>query len=571
MSAVFTHEEFQCLLERFTAVIPGLLASSRHTVDLARQMDALLDTAESPFTVAVIGQMRAGKSTLLNALIGRDLAVTGVNETTATINWFKHADTLDDCGRFRVTWKDAPAEFLPLDRLKDWVGDSEAAKRTQNLAFFAPSDFLRTANIVDTPGTRSLIADHTEKLQEFLATKCHADTVKQGGRADAIIYVLMPVARQADDALLQEFEGKTRMPGSHPYNSLAVLHKWEAMIDGSDPFTEANKKAEKVLKALRGHVSCVIPVSAPMAICSDRLSDVPAFWDSLFRLGKSPATAIEEITMDEAYYAKAEIPECSMTSVERESLRQMVKARYPGLPWPSFKVMLLAAHGNDITNPNQLRARVAEMSGVSKLKAELDKRYFACARTIKAFSVLGKAWEPCSKAQNRLRREKTVLDARLHDTKAALGLLESRIASGDFALTSTRDCLRASTAVWESEFLQTSSLLRQIGDEIREIQDAYEAMDAEIKAMEKLENIESAFTLEEQVLLRSLLGTNGPDLSNRLVGIVVDPSAPTVKELEKVLGFLNACARRLSGDARDVMETAIRRAEMIADHVERGT
>lgn len=569
MNAVFTHEDFQALLARFSANIPGLLASSRHTADLVRQLDALNDAAESPFTVAVVGQMRAGKSTLLNALIGCDLAVTGVNETTATINWFKHADTAEDCARFQVTWKDAPAELLPLERLKDWIGDSESAKRTHSLAFFAQSDFLRTANIVDTPGTRSLIADHTEKLQDFLAAKCHEETVRQGGRADAIIYVLMPVARQTDESLLQEFEGKTRVPGSQPYNSLAVLHKWETMIDAKDPFKEANCKAEKVLAALKGRVSCVVPVSAPLAICAERLAQNTAFWEGLFRLGKASDAVIEDLTMTEEYYAKKDIPDSPMDAPEREALRQIARGCYPGLPWPSFKVMLLAAHDPTVASPAQLQAKVGEMSGMAKLKSELDKRYFARARAIKAFSVLGKAWNPCAVAQSRLRREKMLLDGRLHDTKNAITLLSTRIAAGDAALQPASECLRASTSILEAEFRQASELLRRIGDEVRDIQTAYEDMDSEIQVLEKLEACKTAFSQQELFVVQALLGVNGPEMSARLRGVVSDTKTPSLDELDQIIGTLRACACRMPIDARRVVDIAVLRAEAIADQTQR--
>ena len=90
---IFTYEEFHREIERFARELPEALGRDRLTADLAPQVSELLRFDEQLFTVAVVGQMRVGKSSLLNALVDREnLAVTGVEETTATINWFKYGE-----------------------------------------------------------------------------------------------------------------------------------------------------------------------------------------------------------------------------------------------------------------------------------------------------------------------------------------------------------------------------------------------------------------------------------------------------------------------------------------------
>ena len=128
--ASLDHGEFQKLLENFSSSMPGLLASHIATSDLSTSISRHFALMETPFTIAVVGQMRAGKSTLINALVGADLAVTGVNETTATINWFRHA-TLERTGVFRVVWKDRPAEDFPISEIRQWIGDSAKARETR--------------------------------------------------------------------------------------------------------------------------------------------------------------------------------------------------------------------------------------------------------------------------------------------------------------------------------------------------------------------------------------------------------------------------------------------------------
>jgi hypothetical protein len=66
------------------------------------------------------------------------LAVTGVNETTATVNWFRHG-TPEQTGKVRVVWKGkaSSSDMIDGSRIKEWVGDSELAKRTRFLEFYS--------------------------------------------------------------------------------------------------------------------------------------------------------------------------------------------------------------------------------------------------------------------------------------------------------------------------------------------------------------------------------------------------------------------------------------------------
>ena len=66
------------------------LHDSRLPKELAEVMDRLSTQVDHPCVVAVVGRMKAGKSTFINALLGEDLAKVGVTETTATINYFRY-------------------------------------------------------------------------------------------------------------------------------------------------------------------------------------------------------------------------------------------------------------------------------------------------------------------------------------------------------------------------------------------------------------------------------------------------------------------------------------------------
>ena len=63
----------------------------------ASRVDDALARLEQPLRVAVAGKIKAGKSTLLNALVGQPLAPTDAGECTTIVTWYRDGAT------YRVT------------------------------------------------------------------------------------------------------------------------------------------------------------------------------------------------------------------------------------------------------------------------------------------------------------------------------------------------------------------------------------------------------------------------------------------------------------------------------------
>ena len=557
-TAVFTYKQFQTMLESFASGMPQTLSSMPETAHLAGKIDSLLEQGATPFTVAVMGQMRSGKSTLLNALMGADLAITGVNETTATVNCFKYSALPEDCRRFRVLWKDAPEEFLAIDQIGAWIGDSENAARTSRLEFYSESEFLKTANIIDTPGTRSTISEHTSALSDFL----HDESVRQRDKADAIIYVLLPVGKENDEKWLAEFEKSSRMPGATPFNSLAVVHKWEATLDVEDPARAAAGKADKIRGMLAGQVSCVIAVSAPLAILADRLQNDSAFWASMFSLGReSNQEAIDLITMDERYFT-SEAAGCSLTPLAREELRNRAIAKYPGLPWPSFKTLIRTAASPEIRTPDELLAKIREMSGFPILRKELEDRYFARSRVIKAFSLLAKAWKPCQTAQILLRNLKAELDRTIREGDRVLKSLEPRVQA-DPSLLAAVEYIRKSRSSLEVRFSAAVAALVKIGEAITPIQTAYEDMEGDLAALALLDEHKSDYPADDIPMLQGLLGASDTEMEARIRAVCAEK--PTADYFANLCDELRVLKKQLPASLHKPIDVALIRAEQIAD------
>lgn len=559
MNAVFDYKTFQEMITQFAAELPAILGSHHTVADLAPRVERLLNISETPFTIAVIGQMRSGKSSLLNALVGDDLAITGVNETTATINWFKHGNKEQEA-RFRIEWRDRPAEEFPLSEIVRWVGDSEQARSTKSITFFKDIDYLRKANIVDTPGSRSVISDHTNVLQDFL--KQERTTRNAGESADAIVYVLMPVARENDADFLANFEKTTRMPGSSPYNSIAVVHKWET-LEGKDPYSVALKRCESIRNSLGQMVSLVLPVSAPLAIAFERFG--APFWEKIHRFVMNTSPEIlEDMLLQEKDFCSINQPSCPIDILARKQLRMDYK-----IPWPSFKVIINTGQMWKFSNAEDFRAAIGKISGIMEFRDALEHRFLARSQTIKALSILSKAWDPCQIASGRLRNHKTRFGLLQKEAKNSISPLVAAIANGADQLKPIQRYVEETIRFVEDEVRKASETLQRLGDKVLEIKDAFEDMEGDLRNLEKAEEAQTDLGEDWIRIFRGLFGHNGLSIRDRLAPLLGPGREKiTVNDIEKNIERARRQKFNIRHSLGSLFDHAVLRLSQMADQLE---
>ena len=130
----------------------------------------LADVAQErrrPVRVAIVGEFNAGKSTFINALVGAEVAPTGVLPTTATLHHVQHA--LDPLAR--IAFYPAEDGAVPPPRLvapnvlratlKSLPGGSVA-----RVDIFVPLPSLTRLEILDTPGFNAPDPRHAAAARE---------------------------------------------------------------------------------------------------------------------------------------------------------------------------------------------------------------------------------------------------------------------------------------------------------------------------------------------------------------------------------------------------------------------
>jgi hypothetical protein len=214
---------------------------------------------EEPLRVAVAGMVKAGKSTLLNAIIGEQIAPTDAGECTRIVTWYRYGDTP------RVTLhptvgKPRALSVARVDGQLTFDLGTTRAEDVKRLVVHWPVKSLREFTLIDTPGIASLSEDVSVRSTRFLTP----ETSPSG--ADAIVYVMRHL-HAADLNFLRSFRDNT-VGEAGTVNALAVLSRADEIGAGRiDSLLSARDIAERYRRddSLRALALGVVPLAGLLA------------------------------------------------------------------------------------------------------------------------------------------------------------------------------------------------------------------------------------------------------------------------------------------------------------------
>ncbi|GAA5124311.1 dynamin family protein [Haloechinothrix salitolerans] len=353
----------------------------------------VLRRLSAPLQVAVAGRIKSGKSTLVNALIGRKVAPTDVGECTRLVTRFQYG-TVD---RVEVVLTDGSTTVLPFDAdgmIPASLGmDLDAVS---HIEAYLTSAVLKEMTVIDTPGLGSLDAASVARTEGVLGRRRGSsedgDAVPALDRtsrdavagAEAVLYVVTQSVRADDQQALAAFTAATASKEAGPVNAIAVLNKADTVAPESvtgadgDVWRAASLLAEAQAATLKPKVADVIPVIGLLAETAESGGFTAADADALRDLSELDDATLETILLSADIFTSWD---CDVPAGTRSRLLDR-------LDLYGIRCGIEAIRAEPGITTGELRRTIRDASGLEAVRARLGTVFAARADGIKAAAAL---------------------------------------------------------------------------------------------------------------------------------------------------------------------------------------
>ncbi|MCP8616375.1 dynamin family protein [Salirhabdus salicampi] len=136
--------------------------------DEADKMNKLIENMDSSLRVVIMGEVKAGKSTLLNAFSGSNVSPTDIAEATGTIIEIKYSPK--EYGK--ITMDNNIIEDNPDVIYSELQNNNNNQKFFENcisVEFGFPFTNLKNFTLVDTPGLETITEENSNRTKDYIA------------------------------------------------------------------------------------------------------------------------------------------------------------------------------------------------------------------------------------------------------------------------------------------------------------------------------------------------------------------------------------------------------------------
>jgi hypothetical protein len=329
-----------------------------------------LDRFDEPLRVAIAGKVKAGKSTLLNALVGEEIAPTDAGECTRIVTWYQDAQV----PRVTMFPRHASPRQLTIHRNQGALSfdlQGVPVEQVDKLQVDWPSQSLRTQTLIDTPGIASLSKDTSARAGAFLAPD---DSPSQ---ADAVIY-LMRHLHATDVHFLESFydQGVAR---ATPINTIAVLSRADEIGVGRlDALNSARRIARRYRAddKIRGLCQTVVAVAGLLAQTGRTMRQHE--FTALTALAALPRPDLDSMLLSVDRFSRTEL------AAPDSETRARLMERF-GLFGVRLSTTLIR---QGMTDPNTIATELVRRSGLDELRGVLSTQFAERRDLLKARSAL---------------------------------------------------------------------------------------------------------------------------------------------------------------------------------------
>ncbi len=285
-------------------------------VAVLSEIEAAIDQMHAPMRVAIAGYMKAGKSTLMNAILKRKVVLTGSMITTYTPTWFRY----NEKESLEIVFEDGHRiSGLPLSELENWtsIQSRDSNSKIDEVSYVIlnyPEDILKEIELIDTPGLFSPEEKDSERTICLLGLDDIAQANQVGQShvsfADAIVYVFSSNFKTSDMSAVKAFT-------STPINAIAVFTKleqsfWNPLTPVISPFDNMKSVVTRNEEALKSDIYCILPVVSIMVEGFSQITDED--WEQLQMIAKAPNEQLVKSLLSPKTFEKTELEGTSQKS-----------------------------------------------------------------------------------------------------------------------------------------------------------------------------------------------------------------------------------------------------------------
>jgi hypothetical protein len=357
-------------------LLSAAIASAR-TPAVAQRLSNIVERLHGPLLVAIAGKVKAGKSTLLNALLGEALAAVDAGECTRIVTWY-HRAPQPQVFLNLVNGERASTPFRRSAGELEIELDGHPAEEIERLDVEWPTPRLANLTLIDTPGIASISVDVSARTHRLLTPDDdHAPAV------DAIVYLLRHT-HSSDARFLEAFHDDELAHGS-PMNVVGVLSRADEI--GScrmDSLDVADRVARRYQGDIRLRRLCpvVVPVAGLLATAGATLRE--AEFAALARVAALPQAERSALLLTADRFRARDCAD--LTEIERTHLLERL-----GLFGVRLTVELIRTGA--APDATTLAATLAERSGFDRLREVLAKQFLHRSQVLKARSALSNLQE----------------------------------------------------------------------------------------------------------------------------------------------------------------------------------
>lgn len=373
--------QVQELIDEAISVVSNSIWRNKYVFSL----QTLQEELNSPCVLAVAGKVKAGKSFLINSLLGVDIAMTGNTETTATVNIFKKGSPLSKDKPILCIYVDGRKEWISKDQLMSLQGTSDdalskTAQIDKLIIYINDNPLLDYVTLVDTPGIGAEVGEEGDSHQIHtdayfkLRERHQQETISLSNSADAIIYLFNTVPTEIDKVFLTSLYDSGH--GLSSLNGIGVLSKVDKDLSQVENIPRFRSEFEH-------NLFDIIPTSAAIEKYLPPLDKARDLRDKL-KSGFSQDKGFDLAMSSETSFLHEKLPFCNMTIEERKSILKSFAET--DIAWSSFA--LIAKHLYYSDNISETLVKLKDISGISNLKNIIFNHFFNRSHMLRGHKII---------------------------------------------------------------------------------------------------------------------------------------------------------------------------------------